>query len=907
MLIDNLESFFFSEGYPQLALYLASPGFFHRGQKKLDHKTRATLVRYLLRMSTRATPFGLMAGYSIGTPGDRNELRFCPKEEWRAYVKEDGQKLLEEFHRQTKGPGDLSYHPTLSIRNSTLKVLVRTFQEDSSTKSLKLVRMKLNRTALGGLKRKKLSKEFKNLLHANKILVPGYTYAEYLVGHEKAWEELKPQEIEEAFSTKTNIILRKPTAVNTLSPETLKLVSKGAEVLQRLFTCYTWAEQKRTEIGRFCSSLERKFPSQEIPLIDALDPDIGVLDNSDAEKAGQEPLRYEFGDLRNFFLEKILASDKRCEEWPLTESDLQRIIKLDTKTRYRSAKMPSSISAKVELLSNGRVFLKGLQGRPSFQTFSRLAAPDEDFSRKVYDIMTWEKEQNPNVIFAEIVDVPNSARIANFNSRRIYTEFVIPLEASLGTWPNEKVIALSDLFVSVSYGRVRLRSKRLNKEVIPLLSTAYNFTDDPNPFLRILSQLATQDHFRFSSWKWGELNQLPYLPRVRYGNVVLSSRRWKFSKDEIEALKRSKDPVRSFHELKSKHGLPEEFHWTKNSDQKLLIDTKHGEILLAFIDDLLNLKQTESTFFEEALSPDGFEYVIPLKNLTPVKQDPFAHLDGSIDSSKGKRIHHIGGDVVYLKLFTNSKNLDQLLADEVHPFLEDLQKKKIIKYAFFIKYSTPSPHVRLRLFLSTAKLWKEFIPKLQTWEKNVFESKMVWNLQIEPYQRDMDGHEQDNWKTFDYVSSKDSSRVLALLRKDKFSTKPSSEKLLYALELVHLYLSLVLETVDEKILLTEKLRASYSSMGYPASDKIRENYLSFWKAHRPQILGFLSPGHEPDPDLQTFFRDLKRKLSEGTSILRIQRLIHLALNRTLTDLKYEDEDELYGLLYRAYLELKHRK
>ena len=58
------------------ALYLASPGLVRRlADGDPDDRVAASVTAYLVRMSTRATPFGLFAGCSVGLVGDKTALR----------------------------------------------------------------------------------------------------------------------------------------------------------------------------------------------------------------------------------------------------------------------------------------------------------------------------------------------------------------------------------------------------------------------------------------------------------------------------------------------------------------------------------------------------------------------------------------------------------------------------------------------------------------------------------------------------------------------------------------------------------------------------------------------------------------------------------------------------------------
>lgn len=88
----------FSESLIQEAIYVASPNLYVILKKWLDgeledvkkiEKLKTSLLKYLTRMSTRCTPFGLYAGYSIGTFADENNVLISDNTNHRKYTKLD--------------------------------------------------------------------------------------------------------------------------------------------------------------------------------------------------------------------------------------------------------------------------------------------------------------------------------------------------------------------------------------------------------------------------------------------------------------------------------------------------------------------------------------------------------------------------------------------------------------------------------------------------------------------------------------------------------------------------------------------------------------------------------------------------------------------------------------------------
>ncbi|MDC0708255.1 lantibiotic dehydratase [Stigmatella sp. ncwal1] len=107
------------------ALFVAAPSLLPGIEAWLEdpdsphgHKVERPLVRYLSRMTSRATPFGIFSGISVGTVGTRTRLRMAPREEARRHVRLDAdylQKLSDALSER------LGLHETALFRpNSSL-------------------------------------------------------------------------------------------------------------------------------------------------------------------------------------------------------------------------------------------------------------------------------------------------------------------------------------------------------------------------------------------------------------------------------------------------------------------------------------------------------------------------------------------------------------------------------------------------------------------------------------------------------------------------------------------------------------------------------------------------------------------------------------------------------------------
>ena len=151
------------------------------------------------------------------------------------------------------------------------------------------------------------------------------------------------------------------------------------------------------------------------------------------------------------------------------------------------------------------------------------------------EIISKEEDNNPDVIYAEIVHLPES-RTGNILFRPVLRKYEIPYLAKPAI-AEEFRLQLNDLMLSIKGNRIILRSKRLNKEIIPRLSTAHNYSFNALPIYQFLCDLQTQNIRGGVMFNWGALaNEFSFLPRVIYKNLIFSLASWKVKKEDIKLM-----------------------------------------------------------------------------------------------------------------------------------------------------------------------------------------------------------------------------------------------------------------------------------------------------------------------------------------------------------------------------------
>lgn len=154
--------------------------------------------------------------------------------------------------------------------------------------------------------------------------------------------------------------------------------------------------------------------------------------------------------------------------------------------------LPDTISVMCNLLrdtEDGRykVHIKSAGGSCAGNLLGRFCHLDPQLSGLVKEIADTEQRLHPDIIYAEIAHLPES-RIGNIAARPLLRDYEIHYLAQSGVEAG-KQIPVSDLMLSVSRGRVVLKSRKFGKEVMPRLTNAHNYSFNSMPIYHFLCDM----------------------------------------------------------------------------------------------------------------------------------------------------------------------------------------------------------------------------------------------------------------------------------------------------------------------------------------------------------------------------------------------------------------------------------
>lgn len=318
-----------------------------------------------------------------------------------------------------------------------------------------------------------------------------------------------------------------------------------------------------------------------------------------------------------------------------------------------------------------------------------------------------------------------------------------PRRICIGTIPEPGDLTLSDLDLASDGHRLRLWSRRLDQEIVPVLFSrigpAY-----VTPAVRVLQDLANAGTRPWHAWTWGQLVDSPFLPEVRWRNTILSPARWRLPHPLVVA-------VADRHTWES-----ELFRWrtaavpavprlvvVQDTDQRLpldLDDPRDRELLRRYVrrgaDAVTAPPGGPDAVQAVADGPDGrhvLELVVPLRGSV---RRPATDDDRPVVSAPPV-IHLPGGRWLSLTIPSPSTHHDDLLA-QIGNLALTLRDE--FDRWFWLRYDNPAhgPHLRVRFTGEPSALSTAVLPALSEAYATWMARGLVGRLVIESYEPEVD-------------------------------------------------------------------------------------------------------------------------------------------------------------------------
>jgi thiopeptide-type bacteriocin biosynthesis protein len=1017
------------------ALWLASPEFFEslstwwdKPESEKGQKLEQSLYRYVARMISRATPFGLFAACATGQIGSETRLEIGARNTYWRRSRLDMEYLCNLAEKIVSDPAlrnQVRFRPNTSLylaagrhhhAQSYYQEKVRLYRL-VATEPTPYLAATLERAAAGATPRAlacalveddpeiaiEEAELYVGQLIESQLLVadlaPPITGPEPIDDMIQQLDQAEASSLAESltsistclknidnagvgadlgsYKSIVDIISQLPATfkvehliqVDTMKPapnacldqRLIADIVRGVEILHSI-TSSSVPESLR----QFKDDFQERYQDQEVALLQALDDEVGIgferkdnagalaeplLDGIDVVASAKKP-EFSAGKSDFILLRKVEELREEGDTVLSLDKKLLEDLRVDDPLPLPDAfAVMGILSAPVDSTSKKNLFyLQSVAGPSGANLLGRFCHAHDLLKNHVESHLRAEEElkAQDNVVFAEIVHLPEG-RVGNVLYRPVLREYEIPYLATSRVVP-EKQIAVTDLMISVQNNRIVLRSRRLGCEVLPRLTTAHGFTHARNLKLyKFLCLLQFQGAASGCTWNWGVLDQSGFLPRVISGNIILSPAKWRLTKETLEKLGKEQgvERLQAVSRWREKKRIPR-FVYVTEADNQLLIDFDNALSVETFVEYIkkrpearlvemlldpqqLCVRGPEGTFINELLIPfvRTVKTVGPDSSLKPEDAQSVA-IESAVPGPKMPRHSSIlaqlpaqvrsflpGSEWLYAKIYASPSHMDRLLIQAIKPLVERVLGAGEADGWFFIRYSDPHLHLRLRFHGDPQKLSAHVLPLLWQFASPEIQKGTIWRVQLDTYEREV---ERYGGLAGIHISERffqiDSTLILELLSilSETGAAKTRWQVACYSVD--RLLLALGLNLKDRR-LLVNNLGKHYEKT-FSVDQRYKKQISEKFRNERAALEEIIGASEGPNlfspqlhsavsryvEQLRTLRAELEAKLGNGELSRTIPELassyVHMHLNRIFRSAQNAQEMVLYDFLARTY-------
>ncbi len=747
------------------AIYLCSPVVFEALQKcdfdyfKLSKRLKNTLFKYFNRMCYRPTPFALCAAVSTVKWADNagslsvNTASFKPHVKL-SYVKsiEVAAKVLQTAHsparvkpnttmykvgkqlRYIKNSHEdadkLSFYIAAADATKLLNSVLNFVQTQCNTEELiEFIVTKTNCTTAE-------ANEYLDGLLAEQVLVdagaPNITGDDYLnkLSKSKGSTMLDDQysihkdlnqvtdghTLNNYLGKHSTHLIKDDLYVNLESRiESGSIHSRHQKAIVGGLNCLAKLNEVRLPrgISQFVQQFNNKFEGQTIPLLLALDPEVGVgyIDltssgeslniaeavNWQKQSVGADKLNW--GKLQSLILKKWMAGGK-YKPVILHPEDV------NTLERSETNNLPSTLSVMFRLAGE-KVLIEQVAGVTATSLIGRFTPVNAEIDALAKDVALLETNNNPGIIYAEIVHTCHQ-KTANIDRRNhIYPYEIVILTPSL--IDEDFQIPLSDLYVSVQNNEVVLWSAKFGKKVVPRLSSAFNYQRDDLAAFRFLCDLqhvGVQTNFNFAIENL--YLGLDFYPRVEFKQAILQRAQWHLDKTVFAPILQEKDKQKrfdAFSQVRYQLQLCQYIALTQH-DHQLIFNLDNPVEVDCFLETIQSLEKvvvkevladsiSNPVLINETGEGVTSQFIATLYHNKAVYQPETLKLP--VQRKQSIRKFHPGTEWLYFKLYSHHARTNEIIGNVIYKIIKQAFKGGLITQWFYARYNDPEHHIRFRV------------------------------------------------------------------------------------------------------------------------------------------------------------------------------------------------------------------
>jgi thiopeptide-type bacteriocin biosynthesis protein len=294
-----------------------------------------------------------------------------------------------------------------------------------------------------------------------------------------------------------------------------------------------------------------------------------------------------------------------------------------------------------------------------------------------------------------------------------------------------------------------------------------------------------------------------------------------------------------------------------------------------------------------------------------------------------KRTFILGDEWLYFKVYTGYKTADTILTDTIYPLSQQLLKNYYINHWFFIRYSDPQFHIRIRFHLTKNEHLAPVIQHFNTSIQDYVNQDLVWKIQTDTYQREIERYSVELIELSEQLFSLSSEMICKTIALNEIQQDENLRWLLgmkmidtlltdfgYALQDKHNLLNTLQDTFGKEHGITNDFRRQFGQKYRTEKSRI-EKILNKSTEQDNEYITLFAPIFENSEKSKPIIEEIKGRTEQGErrpedenssgltrlTLLRssddlLSSYIHMTLNRLFRTQQRTHELVLYDYLFR---------
>ncbi|MEV5648825.1 lantibiotic dehydratase [Nocardia sp. NPDC052254] len=391
-----------------------------------------------------------------------------------------------------------------------------------------------------------------------------------------------------------------------------------------------------------------------------------------------------------------------------------------------------------------------MRGGRTFSRFYDLL--DKEIRHQLRTMATDEERRCGDAVVAELTYLPLRGRAANISIRPPMRQHELAVNISAS--PDTRHLSLDDIHVGVRSGRLYLHSRSLDRDILFTQYTNLNLLSSPN-VCQFLIEASDATFRNTSAFHWGPIGAgATFLPRLRRGNVVVRRASWHLRPEELDPDLPDAEFSSALDAWAGTWMVPTMVRLVEG-DNHLLLDLTSSLSLFELRRALTAARAAHVRRYVQLveIGPDptgGFlrdqhdaayvaEVVVPVvtSDIRPTPQSTrTSNRRRAIPTEE--RLRPPGGEWLYLKLYTESDANDRILTENLPTLTQRLCGEYGAGRPFFLRYSDPAPHLRIRFPLSRSAARGTALAEAAQWGHQLVEQGAATDFAFATYHREIE-------------------------------------------------------------------------------------------------------------------------------------------------------------------------